>query len=75
MQDLNEYRLLRMVDSNNVILIANKDSIINKQETIIKNKDILLHLEKIKRKRQSWIVGGSLGGALLVGLLTSLLLK
>lgn len=75
MQDLNAYRLLRVLDSNNVLIIANQDSIINKQERIIKNKDVLLHLEKIKRKRQSWIVGGSLGGALLIGLLTSFLVR
>lgn len=75
MKELNDYRFLRTIDSNRVLIIANQDSIINKQEVIIKNKDILLHLEKKKRARQGWIIGGSLGGALVIGILTSFLLR
>lgn len=75
MKELNDYNFLRLIDSTRIVVIANKDSIINKQKIIIKNQNILLHLEKKKRNRQGWIVGGSLGGALIVGILTSFLLR
>jgi len=75
MQDLSAYRILRVIDSNNVVIISNQKNIIENQKKVIKNKDVLLRLQEIKTKRQSWIIGGSLSGALVIGLLTSFLIK
>lgn len=89
MTDLENYRVLQVIDSNNVIIIAkqdtiianleyaieNRNSVIDAKNIIIKQKDIQLNIEKARRKRQSWIIGGSLGGAILITLLSTLLTK
>jgi len=75
MTDLNEYRILRVIDSNNVVIIRNQKNIISNIEKKVINKNLELKLETTRRKKQSWIIGGSLGGALIIGILSSFLIK
>lgn len=89
MTQIQEYQILKELDSNHVLIIAKQDTIIanleyaieNRSEVIrakdviIKQKDIQLNIEKARRRKQSWIIGGSLGGALIIGILTSFLIK
>lgn len=82
MTDLLEYKVLRRIDSNNIILIRKQDIIIDNLEsllvnrnTVIKNKDIQLNIVKAKARRNNWIIGGSLGAAVVITLLSTLLTR
>ena len=89
MTDLENYRILKVIDSNNVVLIAkqdtiianleyalgNRNSVIEAKDVIIKQKDIQLNLQKLKARRQKWIIGSSLGGAIVITLLSTLLTR
>ena len=68
MKDLEEFRVLRTIDSNNMVIIV-------RQRRIIDNKDIQLNILKTKAKRDKWLIGGTLGGALIIGILTAFLIK
>jgi len=87
--DLENYRILKEIDSNNLVIIAkqdtlianlsraidNRNSVISDKDMIIANKDILLNIEKARRRKQLWITGGSLGGAIVIGILSILLIR
>jgi len=82
MTDLSKYKILRKVDSNNVILIKTQKDIIDNLESImlnrnnvIKEKDIQLNLVKAKARRDKWLIGGSLGLAFASTLLISIFVK
>jgi hypothetical protein len=82
MTDLSKYKILKKVDSNNIVLIRTQNDIIDNLESImlnrnnvIKEKDIQLNLVKAKARRDKWLIGGSLAGALISTLLISFLVK
>lgn len=82
MIDLHQYQILRTIDSNNMVIIAtqkdmlsNAESVMFNQVKIIANKDIQLNLLKSKARRDKWIIGGTLGAGLLIGILTAVLIN
>ena len=82
MIDLHQYQILRTIDSNNMVIIttqrdmlSNAESVMFNQVKIIANKDIQLNLLKSKARRDKWIIGGTLGAGLLIGILTAVLIN
>lgn len=85
----NDLQILRELDSSNLVVIYKQDTVIAKlqfalknresvildQKTIIKQKDIQLQLTKKKANRDKWLIGGTLGGAVLTTILTLILIK
>lgn len=84
-----DLQILRELDSNNLVIIyrqdtiiarlesaiKNRESVIFDQNAVIKQKDIQLHLTKKKAVRDKWLIGGTLGTAVLTTILTLILIK